>query len=134
MPTVTRWFVKTSFVYLGFALGLGILQSLPGKSSAVFFPATWHLLVFGWLTQLIFGIAIWMLPKFNSENPRGYAWINWLTFLCLNLGLVLRFLFEPFPNPLGANWRGGLLILAAFLQWLGCLAFIGQAWIRVRGR
>ncbi|GAB4469617.1 MAG: hypothetical protein Kow0088_01760 [Anaerolineales bacterium] len=134
MPTVTRWLVKTSFVYLSFALLLGILQTIPRWTSAVFFPSYVHLLAFGWLTQLIFGISIWMLPKFSNENPRGYDWINWLTYFCLNFGLVLRFVFEPLQSVAWANWRAGGLILSAILQWLSCIVFVGQAWFRVKGR
>lgn len=134
MPTVTRWFVKSSFLYLVLALFLGILQTLPGWRTTALFPSYLHLLVFGWLTQLIFGIAIWMLPKFSNENPRGYEWLNWLTYGSLNLGLILRFLFEPLQLSPWVSWRGGGLVVSAFLHWLSCLIFIGQAWVRVKGR
>lgn len=134
MPSVTRWFVKTSFVHLVLALILGILQSLPTIKVAAWFPSYLHLLVFGWLTQLIFGIAIWMLPKFSNQRPRGYEWLNWLTYGSLNLGLGLRFAFEPFPMTSWGSWRAIALVSSALLQWLACLIFVGQAWVRVRGR
>ncbi len=134
MPTVTRWFVKTSFIHLAFALFVGVLQTLPQWRVGTLYPSYLHLLVFGWLTQLIFGIAIWMLPKFSSEKPRGHDWINWLTYASINLGLVLRFLVEPLQMTNGLNWRGWILIISAFLHWIGCLAFVGQAWVRVKGR
>lgn len=134
MPKVTRWFVKTSFLHLAFALLLGILQTLPNWRAAALLPSYLHLLVFGWLTQLIFGIAIWMLPKFSNEHPRGYEWLNWLTYGSLNLGLVLRFGFEPLQVASWNNWRAVFLVFAAFLHWLSCLIFIAQAWVRVKGR
>lgn len=134
MPTVTRWFVKTSFLHLAFALLLGVLQTLPGWRATALFPAYLHLLVFGWLTQLIFGIAIWMLPKFSNEHPRGYDMLNWITYIGLNLGLVVRFVFEPLQGTLSSSWRAGFLVLAAFLQWSSCLVFVAQSWVRVKGR
>ncbi|PWH17658.1 MAG: hypothetical protein DDG59_07720 [Anaerolineae bacterium] len=134
MPKVTRWFVKTSFIHLVFALILGMLQSLPQWKMGGWFPSYLHWLVFGWLTQLIFGIAIWMLPKFSNEKPRGYDWLNWMTYGSLNFGLGLRLVFEPWQLSSWATGRAWVLIIAAFLQWFACLIFVGQAWVRVRGR
>jgi hypothetical protein len=62
MPILARTFIKTSFIYLGIALVLGIL--LAGQSMwnlpmiiASLFPQYVHLLTVGWLTLLIFGVA-----------------------------------------------------------------------------
>ena len=69
MPLLTRWVIKTSFVYLGIALAIGIL--LAGQSLwhlpvviAALFPDYIHLLVVGWLTLLIFGR--WPIGCFRS--------------------------------------------------------------------
>ncbi|GAB4415513.1 MAG: hypothetical protein Kow002_00690 [Anaerolineales bacterium] len=134
MPTITRWFVKTSLVMLVLALLIGVYQQIPGLPKQGYFPVYLHLLAFGWLTQLIFGIAVWMLPKFTSEKPRGYEWINWLTYISLNFGLLLRFIFEPLYGSERLAWSGVGLILAAILQWLAGVLFAGQAWFRVKGR
>ncbi len=134
MPTITRWFVKTSLALLVLALGLGIYQQIPGAPQSGLFPVYLHLLTFGWLTQLIFGIAIWMLPKFTSERPRGYEWVNWLTYISLNAGLVLRAIFEPLQGASVLAWSGAALMVAALLQWLAGVSFAAQAWFRVRGR
>jgi len=48
-------------VCLAFALVLGILLT-SGVTNGLF-PVYIHLLVFGWLTQLIFGVIYWMFPK-----------------------------------------------------------------------
>jgi len=81
MPTITRWFVKTSLVLLVLALCIGFYQQIPSLPQNGLFPVYLHLLTFGWLTQLIFGIAVWMLPKYSSQHPRGYEWVNWLTYI-----------------------------------------------------
>jgi hypothetical protein len=60
MPLLTRTFIKTALVYLALALLFGVLLAL-GLSNG-FFAVYIHLLVFGWLTQLIFGVVYWMFP------------------------------------------------------------------------
>lgn len=134
MPAITRWFVKTSLVMLLLGLALGVYQQLPGTWQGGLFPVYLHLLVFGWLTQLIFGIALWMLPKYSSAQPRGYEPLNWVVYGCLNAGLVVRLVFEPLHASQAAEWSGAALIAAALLQWLSGMLFAGQAWLRVKGR
>ena len=67
MPSLTRWFIKAAFISLVAAfvvraamaaLPLWELQSVSGAFAPVFF----HLFVWGWVTQLIFGVAYWMFP------------------------------------------------------------------------
>ncbi|MFN8404710.1 MAG: hypothetical protein U0V48_14315 [Anaerolineales bacterium] len=66
MPTLTRWFLKAAILYLLFALVAGIALAFPSTSPiSGFFPAYFHMLTFGWLTQLIFGVAFWMFPKYS---------------------------------------------------------------------
>lgn len=133
MPTLTRWFLKAALVYLILALSLGLLLVLPGRSPfAGVFPVYLHLLTFGWLTQLIFGVALWMFPKFSPAKPRGYEWLGWGTFILLNTGLVLRMIFEPLNGILPSPLSGWMLVLAALLQWLSALAFTANTWKRVR--
>ncbi|MFN3741759.1 MAG: hypothetical protein ACK4VW_03680 [Anaerolineales bacterium] len=134
MPQPTRWFVKASLLYLFLALLFGILQTANLGYPFNFFPTYLHLLTFGWLTQLIFGIALWMFPAYSRERPRGPSWVGWSIFVALNLGLLLRLLFEPWhgirPSPLGER----MLILSAILQWLAGVAFFLVIWPRIKGR
>jgi hypothetical protein len=81
---------------------------------------------------LIFGIALWMFPKYNSAKPRGQEWLGWATFVLLNAGLVLRIIFEPLQSMSPAPLGGWMLVAAAFLQWLAGLAFVANTWPRVR--
>jgi hypothetical protein len=131
MPLLTRWFLKAALVYLVLALCTGLLLALPAAASLTgLFPVYLHLLTFGWLTQLIFGVALWMFPKYSPERPRGPEWLGWTTFLLLNSGLILRAVFELLNgvSPLS----GEMLVAAAFLQWLAGIAFVANTWPRVR--
>jgi hypothetical protein len=130
MPTITRWFVKASLASLVLGLVVGIWQQV--ANMAGMFPVYLHLLTFGWLTQLIFGVAIWMFPMYSKEQPRGPEWLVWGIFVTLNLGLLLRVIFEPLqslsPTTLG-RWA---LVAAAILQWLSGVGFAAAVWSRIR--
>ncbi|HEX5809874.1 MAG TPA: hypothetical protein VFY25_14495 [Anaerolineales bacterium] len=133
MPTLTRWFLKIALLYLILALCVGILLAVPGESPLLgLFAIYIHTLVFGWLTQLIFGVALWMFPKYSADRPRGYEWLGWATLISLNLGLVLRIIFEPLQSIGPSPASGSMLVLSAVLQWLSGVTFVVNTWARVR--
>jgi hypothetical protein len=108
MPTLTRWFIRTSLLFFILALVVGFWMALEhaarGASQDWLFPIYLHLLVFGWLTQLIFGVAYWMFPKLTLNRPHGSPFFGWL------------------------------LVVSALLQWLAGLAFVVNSWGRVKER
>lgn len=133
MPILTRWFLKAALVYLVLALCAGILLALPGDILiSGLFPVYIHTLAFGWLTQLIFGVALWMFPKYSSAQPRGHEWLGWATFILLNIGLTLRVIFEPLHGISPSTFSSWMLVIAAVLQWLSGLAFVANTWTRVK--
>lgn len=133
MPTLTRWFLKIALLYLILALCVGILLAVPGDSPLLgLFAIYIHTLVFGWLTQLIFGVALWMFPKYSADRPRGYEWLGWVTLISLNLGLVLRIIFEPIQSIAPSPASGWMLVFSAVLQWLSGVTFVVNTWARVR--
>ena len=76
MPTLTRWFLRSSLLFFLLAMLLGVLHAaraplnLPAQLNA-FSPIYFHLFMVGWVTQLIFGVVFWMFPKYSKEQPRG---------------------------------------------------------------
>lgn len=139
MPPLTRYFIKTALIYLAAALLVGLALAaraafdLPAEIAA-FSPVFFHLFMVGWVTQLIFGMLFWMLPKYSKELPRGNEKLAWAAYLLINVGLILRIIGEPLValrSDLGVGW---LLALSAILQLLGGWAFIANAWPRVRER
>jgi len=137
MPSLTRWFIKASLLYfiLGLLVGVWIaLQPLlsPSFALAGLFPVYLHLLVFGWITQLIFGVVFWMFPKYTRDRPRRSEGLGWATFWMLNIGLLLRALGEPLNATQPAALGAWLLLLSALLQWLSGLAFVFNTWGRVK--
>lgn len=132
MPLLTRTFIKTAMFCLGLALTLGILLAL-GVTNGLF-PVYIHLLVFGWLTQLIFGVIFWMFPKFSAAKPRGSETLGWWTYAMLNSGLLLRAIAEPIQATRANLFGGWMLVVSAILQFLAGLLFVINSWGRVKER
>jgi hypothetical protein len=130
MPPVTRWHVKLSLLYLVAGLGLGIVQA--GNGGGALFAPYVHLLVVGWITQMIFGVAYWMFPRLSKERPRGNNQLAIAACVLLNLGLVLRVLVEPLQVRHPRAGLGGLLAASAVAQWLAGVAFVINTWPRVK--
>jgi hypothetical protein len=136
MPALTRWFVKTSFIYLLLAIGVGVLLALQSTVQWTviggLFPVYIHLFVLGWLTELIFGVVYWMFPKYSNEKPRGSDTLGWWTYALLNLGLLLRVFSEPVQSTQPNELSGWTLVIAAAIQFLAGLMFVINSWGRVK--
>lgn len=140
MPRESRFFIKTGLVWLVAALLLGGLQraaflGFEAGPVAVDGPAHVHLFVFGWVTQVIVGVALWMFPPPSRERPRGRRWLSWVAYAGINVGLALRVVAEPMVvvGTVTPPWNS-LLLAAAVAQAGGCLAFVVNIWPRVKGR
>jgi len=137
MPTLSRWFIKSGILWLVIALGLWMVSEIPGLQSffSLWIPSIFHLITVGWITQLIFGVAWWMFPRYTKEKPRGHEWLGWLIFAALNLGVLLRLITEPYATSNRGNvFFTWILLLAAFLQWLAAVLFILNTWKRLQPR
>ncbi len=139
MPLLTRWFIKTSFVYFILALLTGVILGAQAvwafnPPTADLFPTYFHLLAEGWISMLIIGVAFWMFPKYTLERPRGNESLGWASYILLNLGLLLRMVGEPANAVVAtpASFWAILLVISASLQWLGGMAFVLNTWARVK--
>lgn len=137
MHTQARFFIRTALIYLVAAFGLGGLHllnqglAISPRIGALLYPY-YHLLMVGWATQLICGVAVWMFPPLTRERPRGDERIGWFAYGALNLGLLLRVVGEPLQA-----WYGGwgwALAVSAVLQTLAIWAFVFAIWPRVKGK
>lgn len=139
MPPLTRWFIKTSLAYcvcamiVGLILMLRLSLDLPPVVGALQ-PAYFHLLMLGWIAQLIFGVAYWMFPKFTAAQPRGNERLGWATYGLLNAGLLLRVIGEPLAAVQPGAGIGWVLVLSAGLQVSAGWLFVANIWPRVKER
>lgn len=139
MPTLSRWYIKTALVYLVAGLFASLVSAaqaplnLPLALGAIR-PVTLHLFTVGWITQMIFGVAIWMFPRATRERPRGNIPLAIAAYLLLNSGLAIRIIFEPLYTVRTAEAAGWLLVLSAGLQWAAGISFATYVWARVKER
>ena len=130
MPPLARWYIKLAMIYLIAGLVVGAIPQV----LAVAGPAYVHMLVVGWITQMIFGVAYWMFPKYSAEAPRGGNAVAIATFALLNIGLALRVVVEPLRAWRGDVVPGWLLVVAAIAQALAGIGFAINTWPRVKVR
>ncbi len=139
MPPVTRAFVRTGLAYFAASLIVGVLLvagpmlGLPGWLAGLR-PVYFHLLMVGWVTQLIIGVALWMFPKYSQARPRGSDAVSWAVYGLLNGGLLLRAVAEPLAVTRPDGLWGWLLAASALLQMLAGWGFVANVWLRVRER
>lgn len=137
MPTLTRWAARAGLIYLMLGMLAGMLYWANARWSiwpplSALNPIYIHLLVVGWLTQFIFAVIYWMFPIVSKANPRGDSRLAWGSLILLNLGLILRLIFEPWRTltPNMANMLG--LVASAVIQVLAGYGFVLACWPRIR--
>ncbi len=132
MPKLTRLFLRAALVNLVAALVLSLLLVLPATRDtfAGFNPVYIHLLVVGWATQMIFGVAMWMFPRRRPDVDRR-EWLGAICFVFTNAGLLLRAVTEPAVATTPSALASAGLLAAATLQLAAVLAFVVLAWPRV---
>jgi hypothetical protein len=150
MPKTTRLFTKASVLYLCLGSLLGALllfhRWLPLGSWVPALKAS-HVsfLLQGWLTQLILGVAWWLLPPLHiglrpdaplpvrrGQTQRGSEPLFWATFVLLNAGILLRGLCEPLQTWTGSPLFGAMVASSEPLLLLAAAGFVANTWSRVR--
>lgn len=139
MPTLTRWTIRAAMIYLLVGLSAGTLYWVNAQWSlspilSSLSPTYIHVLVVGWLTQLIFGVIYWMFPIIRKNNMRGDPRLAWAVFGLLNAGLLLRIGCEPWRSVTPNDLNGMGLVLSALLQVAAGYLLILVCWPRVRAR
>src|SRR6056297_1355667 len=134
MPPITRWFIKAGILWFITGMILAFLAELPLLSAgSLLLPVYWHMLVVGWITQIIMGVSIWMFPRKKRDRLKKQSVRTVVSFVFLNSGLVLRFLCEPFiPMFRGESMITLILIASSLLQVLGILFYIAEIWPRLQ--
>lgn len=112
--------IYAAFAWLVVAAILDLLRALPALNEMVYVPAdaARHALTVGFITLLIFGMAVRMLPGFSAK--RGVAHpglVIWLVVLG-NAAALLRVVPLFFA---GAEWAAVLLGLSGIVGWSAVL-------------
>ena len=138
MDLISRLFLRSGLLCLLFGLGLALAPpSIAAHSHwlAASWPVQLHLLTVGWLTQLIFGVAWWLFPRASRTEPARNAAAMVLCFCLLQVGLLLRVVFEPLRGSGDSPWLiSALLWSSAAFQFFAAVLFVIAIWPRIRER
>lgn len=136
MPRLSQLMIRAALLWLmvGFTAGAALLAN---KAVAIL-PWLWtlrlshvHMLLFGWMVQLAFGVAFWILPRLDAAGDRGDERPAWLCYAALNAGVLAAALHDPLAPLAGLAAVGWMPVLAGGLYALGVGAFLFHAWRRV---
>jgi len=131
MPLISRTFIKAGMLFFMLSLVSALLMEIDAAAFPGLMPLFWHMLMVGWITQIIFGVSIWMFPGRNREEGfRAQKW-GWLTFFFLNSGLLLRIVAEPLVALQTSPVLNILLVISALLQMLGGSTYLMEMWPRI---
>lgn len=135
MTTTSRYFIKTSFLFMVLGMVCGVWQYghivfnwySPGTLSF----AHAHIMLIGGMMNMIIGVACWFFPR----SKRGYRVYNpkvmWISYWSLTLSTLGRFCIELYS---GITLNNELLQTAFFISiiQIGTLGIIfQQLWDRV---
>ncbi|MGM0555338.1 MAG: hypothetical protein ACQEVA_03070 [Myxococcota bacterium] len=126
MPKLSIWAIRAACVHLVFGWTIGSLMlAEKGWSTpwSVFdwLPAHIHMLLFGWMVQLAFGVAYWMLPTFGRDRGRPQLAIAAVVFVNAAVALAVVHVFDVLPA-----WP----VFAA--EALAAVSFSIHAWPRIK--
>ncbi len=129
MDWFTRLFVKSSLVYLGLGIIMGIWMGF-SPNATIYRPAHAHLNLLGFVSMFIFGVAYHVVPRFSSHalHSRRMAEVHWWASNAGLVVLVFGFLFLPWMPAAHAAVEAGAVLSA-----LGAFLFIYNIWRTLDG-
>lgn len=131
MPLIARVFLKSGLIFFLGALLLGIALQVETLAFPALAPLFWHMLMLGWITQIIMGVSLWMFPhRKKVESFKNQCWA-WFAYLFLNSGLILRIISEPLILTSTYEVWKVFVVLSAILQFFAVLFYALEIWPRV---
>jgi cbb3-type cytochrome oxidase subunit 1 len=129
MPRYSRLTIRLALIYLGIGFTLGALMLANeglgwDPDLGRLLPAHIALLLFGWTTQLAYGVAYWILPRIDGQ--RGSTSLALVAVVFLNLGTMVLSLSSP------ATPGTDLPVVGMASVWTSVACFALHAWLRVR--
>jgi cbb3-type cytochrome oxidase subunit 1 len=89
-------------------------------------PLHAEILLIGWMAQLAFGVAYWILPRLPGNRPRGRERVAWLSLALLNAGVLAVGLGQILNAPTS------VLVVGRVAEALAVFAFATNAWTRAQ--
>ena len=130
MDWYVKAFLKASLSWLSLGVTVGVAMAAH-PAWVVYRPMHLHMLVFGFVTMMIFGVAYHVIPRFAGHplySTRAAEWNWWAS----NVGLLLMvagFALRPSGSPLGTP----VLATGGMLAALGAYTFAYVVWRTIDG-
>lgn len=87
MSRLTILFIKSSLIYFALAALVGLdMTFMPGHFGAMM-PMHAHLMLLGWISMMIFGVAYHILPRFSASPLYSDKMAN-AQFYLAHIGLI----------------------------------------------
>jgi heme/copper-type cytochrome/quinol oxidase subunit 1 len=119
------WFVRTSLVWLGIGVLLGIAMAFHPGGTLGYVPAHVHANLLGFVSMMIFGVAYHAIPRF-AGRPLHQRRLAGIHFWLANAGLAL--LFAGFVGRLANPGAMRLVEAGSLVSALGVSLFIYNLW------
>lgn len=122
-----EWLIYYAFAWLLIAVLFDLLRALPGVNGLLAVPqdAALHALTVGFITQMVFGMAVRLAPGFSGKRALAYPGsVLWLAGLG-NLAALLRVVPTFFPESVFALRLWGL---SGFAGWGAVLLLAIVLW------
>ncbi|MEP6779859.1 MAG: cbb3-type cytochrome c oxidase subunit I [Gemmatimonadaceae bacterium] len=131
MDWFSKAFIKASTVWLVLAMLLGMSMAM-NPALVVYRPIHAHLMLVGFVTMMIFGVAYHVLPRF-SGHPLYNARLAYAHWWFANIGLAIMVVGfrQQIANGWGHDW---MLSAGGSLTALGVTIFAVQVWMTLDRR
>jgi hypothetical protein len=137
MPRLSQLMIRTALVWLAVGYTVGGLLLL--NKGIPLLPWLWtlrfthvHLLLVGWMVQVVCGVAFWILPRLDASGSRGNQRLAWLCYGALNSGVMLAALHDPLAAAVGERTiTRAMLVIAGVLYVAAITAFVAHAAPRI---
>lgn len=82
MPTISIWFVRAALLHFAIGATAGAWRLAVSGGALPAIPLTVHPLhvegmLLGWVCQLAFGVALWILPFADQVSSDRRLWVAW---------------------------------------------------------
>jgi cbb3-type cytochrome oxidase subunit 1 len=126
MEAFVRNFIRSSLVWLGVGVLLGVSMAWWPANHLIYRPAHAHANLLGFVSMMIFGVAYHVIPRFSGAALRSRTLASlhlWVANLGL-AGLVGGWSLRPWVGGAGTT----LIHVGAGLSALGSFLFIYNIW------
>lgn len=121
MSRLTILFIKSSLIYFAIAVLVGLdITFMPGHLGSMM-PVHAHLMLLGWITMMIYGVAYHILPRFSASPLYSDKMAN-VQFYLAHIGLIGMAVSFAMRSYVDAG--GMLLIVFSIIEAISIFLFV----------